>query len=191
MATSSPQDVTALLLAWNRGDRAALDKLIPLVYQELHQTAKRYLKHEREDHSLQTTALVNEVYLRLVDVKQVELQNRAHFLAISAQLMRQILVDFARRRQKLKRGKGLERVTLDDALIVSSERSPDIVALDDALKTLEKLDSRQSKIVELRFFGGLSEEEIAQALQLSARTVRNDWSMAKVWLLRELDKNLQ
>lgn len=188
MTTSSPNEVTQLLLAWNSGDRAALDQLIPLVYQELRQAAKRYLKRERTDHTLQTTALVNEVYMRLIDVSQVQLQNRAHFFAISAQLMRQILVDFARRRGKLKRGGEFERVSFEEAILVANAQSPDIIALNEALQTLESLNARQSKVVELRFFGGLNEEEIAEVLNISPRTVRSDWSMAKVWLLRELDK---
>jgi len=182
------QDVTQLLLAWRSGDEAALAQLIPLVYDQLRAAAHRYLKRERAGHTLQTTALVNEVYLRLVDAQRVPWQNRAHFFAIAAQLMRQILVEFARRRQKLKRGGGAQAVSLDEALTIAPGRSAELIALDDALRALEKLNARQSKIVELRFFGGLTEDETAEALGVAPRTVRNDWSVAKVWLLRELDR---
>ncbi|MEW6209796.1 MAG: sigma-70 family RNA polymerase sigma factor [Acidobacteriota bacterium] len=187
MTKPSTNDVTQLLLAWNSGDEAALDQLMPLVYDELRRAAKRYMRRERADHTLQTTALVNEVYMRLIDADKVRWQNRAHFFAISAQLMRRILVDFARRRRGLKRGGEAEQVSLDEALMVADQRV-DLVALDDALKSLAALAPRQSQVVELRFFGGLSEEEIAEALKVSPRTVRNDWSMARVWLLRELSK---
>ncbi|MGH9837230.1 MAG: sigma-70 family RNA polymerase sigma factor [Blastocatellia bacterium] len=188
MAMPSPQEVTGLLLAWNQGDQAALDRLVPLVYDELRRVAKRYMARERAGHTLQTTALVNEVYLRLIDVSQVEWQSRAHFFAIAANLMRRILVEFARRHHQLKRGGGARAVSLEEALGVSEERNDDLVALDDALTALAALDARQARIVELRFFGGLTEAETAEALQISPRTVRSDWSLAKVWLLRELSK---
>lgn len=188
MTPPTQQEVTELLLAWHSGDKAALDQLVPLVYDQLHAAAHRYLNRERAGHVLQTTALVNEVYLRLVDAQRVPWQNRAHFFAISAQLMRQILVDFARRRQKLKRGGQAHQVSFDEALTIVPERSADLVALDDALRALEQLSPRQSKIVELRFFGGLTEEETAEVLGISPRTVRGDWSLAKVWLLREMSR---
>jgi RNA polymerase sigma factor (TIGR02999 family) len=186
MTSRFPDDVTQLLIAWNGGDRAALDRLIPLVYEELRRTAKRYMRRERTGHTLQTTALVNEVYLRLIDADTVRWEDRAHFFAIAAQLMRRVLVDFARRRQQLKRGGDMQQVSLDEALMVVQNRGVDLVALDDALHALESLDKRQSQVVEMRFFGGLSEDEIAEVLQVSPRTVRSDWSMAKAWLLREL-----
>jgi RNA polymerase sigma factor (TIGR02999 family) len=188
MAAQFPEDVTQLLLAWNRGDRGALDQLIPLVYDELRRAAKRYMRRERTGHTLQTTALVNEVYMRLIDAESVRWQDRAHFFAIAAQLMRRVLVEFARRRQQQKRGGDLQQVTLDEALMVADNRSLDLVALDDALNALASLDQRQSQVVEMRFFGGLSEDEIAEVLGVSPRTVRNDWSMAKAWLLRELSR---
>ncbi len=188
MTTPSAKEITELLRAWNGGDAAALDQLMPLVYHELHRAAKRYIRHERPDHTLQATALVNEVYLRLIDAQNVRWQDRAHFFAIAAQLMRRILVDFARRRRQLKRGGDAPEVSLDQALIIAKEPSADLVALDDALTTLAKLDERQSRVVELRFFGGLTEEEIAEVLGVSPRTVRSDWQMAKVWLLRELSE---
>ncbi len=188
MTLPAAPDVTQLLLAWRGGDKAALDQLIPLVYDELHAAAHRYLRRERAGHTLQTTALVNEVYLRLVDAHRMPWQNRAHFFAITAQLMRQILIEFARRRQKLKRGGGARPVSLDEALTIAPGRSAELIALDDALRVLEQVNARQSKIVELRFFGGLTEEETAEALGVSPRTVRSDWSVAKVWLLRELSR---
>jgi len=181
------KDVIQLLLAWNSGDQSALDQLMPLVYDELRRAAKRYMRRERADHTLQTTAIVNEVYMRLIDARNVRWQNRAHFFAISAQLMRRILVDFARRRRGLKRGGEAEQVSFDEALMVA-DQSVDLVALDDALKSLAALAPRQSQVVELRFFGGLSEEEIAEALKVSPRTVRSDWNMARAWLLRELSR---
>lgn len=159
---------------------------MPLVYDELRRLAKRHMNRQRPGHTLQTTALVNEAYLRLIDSNQVQWQNRAHFFAVSAQLMRRILVDFARSRKSLKRGAEARRVTLDASLEVSSERGADLVALDDALNTLAAMNPRQSQIVELRYFGGLSEEEIAEALKISTRTVRRDWNLARAWLYREL-----
>jgi RNA polymerase sigma factor (TIGR02999 family) len=181
--------VTGLLLAWRAGDASALERLIPLVHAELRRIARNFMRKERAGHSLQTSALVNEAYLRLIDAHNVDWQNRAHFFAISASLMRRILVDFARARQKLKRGGPAQQVLLDEALIVTQARGTDLVALDDALRALSQLDPRQSKVVELRFFGGLTEEETAEVLGVTSRTVRSDWSMAKVWLLRELSKS--
>ena len=188
MTSPSTKQITQLLLAWNGGDQAALDRLVPLVYGELRRAARRYMRRERLGHTLQTTALVNEVYLRLIDAQGVRWQNRAHFFAIAAQLMRQILVDFARRRRQLKRGGEAQQVSLDEALMISQEPGEDLVALDDALKALATLSPRQSQVVELRYFGGLTETEIAEVLKVSERTVRNDWNMAKVWLLRELGR---
>ncbi len=181
--------MTGLLLAWRAGDASALERLIPLVHAELRRIAHRFMRKERAGHSLQTSALVNEAYLRLIDAHNVDWQNRAHFFAISASLMRRILVDFARARQKLKRGGQAQQVSLDEALIVTQAHGTDLVALDDALTALSQLDPRQSKVVELRFFGGLTEEETAEVLGVTSRTVRTDWSMAKVWLLRELSKS--
>jgi RNA polymerase sigma factor (TIGR02999 family) len=186
MTKSSPKEITQLLLAWSHGEQAALDQLIPLVHDELHRIAKRYMCRERPGQTMQTTALVDEAYLRLVDSSRVHWQNRAHFFAIAAQLMRRILVDFARSRHNLKRGGRGEQVSLDEALVISPERGADIVALDDALNTLASLDARQSQVVELRFFGGLSINETAEALKVSEGTVRRDWSLAKAWLHREL-----
>src|SRR5262245_28508654 len=188
MATESPNEVTQLLLAWNGGDDAALDKLMPLVYGELRKAAKRYLRREPQGHTLQTSALVNEVYLRLIDAKNVRWQDRAHFYAISARLMRRVLVEFARRRHQLKRGGDVQQVSIEEALAFTQGQGADVVALDDALTTLAKLNLRQSRVVELRFFGGLSEDEIAEALKVSPRTVRNDWRLARAWLFRELNK---
>jgi RNA polymerase sigma factor (TIGR02999 family) len=182
----SPMQITQLLLAWGKGEQSALEQLTPLVYDELHRLAHRYMGRERPGHTLQTSALVNEVYLRLVDSSHVRWQDRAHFFAVSAQLMRRILVDFARSRHNLKRGGDARQVSLDEALLVSHESSPDLVALDDALKTLASLDARQSQVVELRFFGGLSVEESAEVLRVSEGTVRRDWSLARAWLHREL-----
>ncbi|HZS03728.1 MAG TPA: sigma-70 family RNA polymerase sigma factor [Blastocatellia bacterium] len=188
MTTPSPREVTELLLAWSRGDQSALEKLIPLVHAELHRLAHRCMDRERAGHTLQTTALVNEAYLRLVDSSRVRWQNRAHFFAVSAQLMRRILVDFARGRKNLKRGGRVQLVSLDEALTVPGEPDPDLVALDEALDSLAAIDPRQARAVELRFFGGLSVEETAEVLQVSPETVHRDWRVAKVWLLRELDQ---
>ena len=178
-------EVSELLRAWSDGDRAALDSLTPIVYGELHRLAGRYMKGERPGHSLQTTALVNEAYMRLVDYKNMQWQNRVHFFAVSAQLMRRILVDHARRRN-LKRGGGVQHVSLDQTAMVGSERAADLVALDDAMNLLAKLDPRKVRVVEMRFFGGLSVEETAEILKVSAVTVMRDWNTAKAWLYREL-----
>ena len=188
MAAPSTHEITELLVAWSDGDQAALEKLTPLVYQELHRLAHGYLRGEREGDTLQTTALAHEAYLRLVGASQMRWQNRAHFFAVSAQLMRHILVDFARARRNLKRGGDAQQVSLDEALTIASGHSPELVALDDALKDLARLDERQSKVVELRFFGGLTEVEIAEVLQVSPRTVSSDWNLARSWLSRELTR---
>ena len=184
--TSSPHEVTQLLVAWSDGDETALEKLAPLVYDELRQLARRHMAGERRGHTLQTTALVNEAYLRLVDWREVRWQNRAHFFAVSAQMMRHILVDFARSRSYQKRGAGALQVSLDEAASLSDERGADLVALDEALTALATVDGRKSKVVELRYFGGLSVEEAAEVLKVSPETVMRDWRLAKVWLLREL-----
>ena len=178
--------MTGLLLQWGQGDEAALERLIPLVYRELHQIARRCMARERGDHSLQATALVNEAYVRLVDAKEVAWHDRAHFLAVSAQVMRRILVDHARSRQAQKRGGGAARVTFDEALLVVREPGLDFVALDDALKALAAFDQRKSRVIELRFFGGLSVEETASALNVSPDTVMRDWRLARAWLQREM-----
>lgn len=178
--------VTGLLVAWGNGDEAALNELVPLVEQELHRIARRCMAGERAGHSLQATALVNEAYLRLIDTQQVNWQDRAHFLAMSARLMRRILVDRARAKGYQKRGGGAVRVTFDEALGVTNERGQDLVALDDALVALSALDERKSRVIELRFFGGLTVEETAAILEVSAETVMRDWKFAKAWLLREM-----
>jgi RNA polymerase sigma factor (TIGR02999 family) len=183
---ASQDDITRLLLAWGAGDQAALDELMPLVYTELRKLARRFMRNQPPDHTLQTTALVNEAYLRLIDSSRVNWQNRTHFFAISAQLMRRILVDFARRRNSLKRGGEVQKVELDEALVMPLEQKTDLVALDDALKILAEMNPRQSEVVELRYFGGLSEEEIAEHLKISVRTVRRDWSVARAWLFRRM-----
>jgi RNA polymerase sigma-70 factor (ECF subfamily) len=191
MRTPSPKEITKLLVAWGDGDQSALADLTPLVYEELHRLAHNYMGRERAGHTLQTSALVNEAYLRLIDWKNVRWQSRAHFFGVSAQLMRRILVDFARSRGYRKRGGGMRVVPLDDAAIVSENKGPDLIALDEALCALAELDARQSQIVELRFFGGLTIEETAEVLKVSEGTVRRDWSLARSWLHRELDPNSQ
>lgn len=188
MAASSTHEITQLLVAWNNGDHLALEQLTPLVHNELYRIARRHMAQERPGHILQTTALVNEAYLRLIDWKTVAWQNRAHFFALAAQLMRHILVDFARARAREKRGGQVVQVSLSEADKLDNSQSTDLVALDDALKTLEKLNARQARVVELRFFGGLSHEEAAEALNVSVGTVKRDWSMAEAWLYRELSK---
>jgi RNA polymerase sigma factor (TIGR02999 family) len=180
-----PGTVTGLLIAWRQGDAAALEQLVPLVHQELHRIAQRCMRGERAGHSLQATALVNEAYIRLIGAQKVDWQNRVHFLAVSARLMRRILVDAARAKQYQKRGAGAQQVTLDDALVIS-EPGRELIALDDALDALAKVDDRKARVVEMRFFGGLSVEETAAALGVSADTVMRDWRLAKAWLLREL-----
>lgn len=182
----SAPPVTEWLHAWGQGDQSALDRLMPYVQDELHRLARREMRGERPGHTLQTTALVNEAYLRLIDASRVQWQDRAHFFALAARLMRRILVDHARSRNYVKRGGGMRTISLDDVLVVSQERGADLVALDDALQALAAVDARKSKVVEMRFFGGLSVEETAEALQVSPETVMRDWKLAKVWLLREL-----
>jgi RNA polymerase sigma-70 factor (ECF subfamily) len=180
-------DVTELLLAWSDGDEKALKKLTSIIYNELHRLARRYMAAERPDHTLQATALVNEAYMRLVNWKPMRWQNRAHFFAVSAQLMRRILVDFARTHQRQKRGAGRCSLSLEDVAVVSPARSEDLVAFDDALKRLAEFDGRKAQVVELRFFGGLSVEETAEVLKVSPFTVLRDWKLVKLWLLRELN----
>ena len=188
MEVPSTHEVTLLLKAWSVGDEAALEKLTPLVYQQLHNIARRYMAGERPGHTLQTTALVNEAYLRLVDSRKVNWQDRAHFFAVSAQLMRRILIDFARSRGYLKRGGAVPHISLDETPSVCNEPDVNLVALDDALKALSAVDERKSKVVELRFFGGLNVEETAEVLRVSTDTVIRDWRLAKIWLLRELSR---
>jgi len=184
--TPSPHEVTQLLVTWGNGDEAARDQLMPLVYDELHRLAHQYMNRERPGHTLQTSALVNEAFVRLVGQRDVHWQNRAHFFGIAAQMMRRILVDYARNRHYAKRGGSARQVSLNEALIVSEERSAEVVALDDALKSLAIMDQRKSQIVELRFFGGLSIEETAEVLAVSPGTVMRDWTLAKAWLRREM-----
>ena len=182
----APAAVTQLLIDWSNGDENALRQLIPLVHEELRRVARRHMAHERAEHTLQATALVNEAYMRLVDVRQVKWQNRAHFFAMSARLMRRILVDFARSRRYQKRGGGAQQVSLQESMVVSPEPGPDLVRLDEALTALAAVDARKAQVVEMRFFGGLSVEETAEALHVSRDTVIRDWKVAKAWLLREL-----
>ena len=188
MQTHSPNEITRLLTAWTDGDQSALEKLVPLVESELHRLAHHYMGRERPGHTLQTSALVNEAYIRLIDWKNVRWQNRAHFFAVSAQLMRRILVDFARERNYLKRGGGALQVSLAEAESLPLERNEDLVALDEALAKLSQFDDRKGRVVELRFFGGLSVREVAEVLKVSEETVMRDWRLAKVWLLRELGR---
>jgi len=178
-------EISTLLRAWSDGDQSALKRLTPIVYGELHRLARRYMKQERPGHSLQTTALVNEAYMRLVDYRRMEWQNRAHFFAVSAQVMRRILVEHARR-HNAKRGGGVQHVSLEEAAVVGGGRNADLVALDDALNALARFDARKVQVVEMRFFGGLSVEETAEVLKVSPVTVMRDWNTAKAWLYREL-----
>lgn len=189
MNTSSPHEVTQLLLAWGNGNEEALAKLAPLVETELHRLAKLYLGQERPGHTLQPTALVNEAYLQLIDWKNVEWKNRAHFIGVAAQMMRHVLINHALRRKRNKRGGDALRVSLVEAENVAITRGTDIIALDDAMKALAQFDPRKSRIVELKFFGGLSEEEIAEVMRLSLRTVQRDWNLARAWLYKELGKD--
>ena len=186
MTKPSLHEVTQLLQSWSEGNQEALDKLVPLVHAELHRLARHYMSNERPGHTLQTTELVNEAYVRLIDWKNVRWQNRAHFFGVAAQIMRRILVDFARSRASAKKGGGTQYVSLSEAMTISPERGEDLIALDDALESLSELDSRKSRIVELRFFGGLSVEETAEVLKISTRTVMRDWGLAQAWLYREL-----
>jgi RNA polymerase sigma factor (TIGR02999 family) len=188
--TPSPQDVTQLLLDWSIGNQAALDKLAPLVYEELHRLAHQHMNRERRDHTLQTSALVNEAYLRLINQRDVQWQNRAHFFSIASRLMRRILVDHARAHHYAKRGGGAIHVSLDEAAVVSQERAAELVSLDEALTSLAAIDQRKSQVVELRFFGGMSVDETAEALGVSPITVKRDWSTAKAWLYRAIEKGV-
>lgn len=183
-------EITQLLQAWRQGDERALDKLTPQVYRELHRAAKHCMSRERDGHTLQTTALINELYLRLSDLKLIDWQNRAHFFALCARQMRRILTDQARARQSHKRGDGAKAISWDDVLAISPQPTADLVAVDDALNQLAKVDERKSQVVVLRFFGGLSVEETAEVLKVSPDTVARDWRLAKAWLKRELSENI-
>ena len=182
-------ELTELLIAWGDGDEEALDRIAPLVHAELYSLAKRYMSRERSDHLLQTSALINEAYVRLIDWKAVRWQNRAHFFGVAAQMMRRILVDFARRRPRVDNDAEAQKISLDQAMTVSTEKDADLLALDEALKTLAGFDERKSKIVELRFFGGLSVDETAEVLKIAPITVIREWNKAKAWLYRELSSN--
>jgi RNA polymerase sigma-70 factor (ECF subfamily) len=184
MATLSKPNVTDLLIEWQQGDRDALDRLTPLVYDELRRIARAYMRRERQGHTLETTALVNEAYLRLIDQQKIEWQNRAHFFAVMAQVMRHILIDYARRRQYLKHGGHTRRVSLEEAAAMTDVRATELLALNEALDELARLDPRKSRVVELRYFGGLSLEETAEVLDISLMTVRRDWRAAKAWLYK-------
>jgi RNA polymerase sigma factor (TIGR02999 family) len=181
-----PARVTALLLEWRQGDDSALERLMPIVYQALHQIARRHMGHEGPGHSLQATALVNETYLKLIDAKAVDWHDRAHFLAVSARIMRRILVDHARARKSQKRGGPAAKIAFEEALVVTNEPPQGFVALDEALEALGRLDERKSRVIELRYFGGLSVEETASVLKISPDTVRRDWRLAKIWLRLEM-----
>ena len=185
-AGGASHQITRLLIDWRNGDERALEQLIPLVHEELRRVARRHMAHERPGHTLQATALVNEAYVRLIDIKRVNWQDRAHFFAMSSRLMRRVLVDFARSKGYQKRGAGAQKVSLDEALIVSAEPGANLVALNDALDALAVFDARKAQVVEMRFFGGLSVEETAEALNVSVDTVMRDWKLAKAWLLREV-----
>ena len=188
MTTPVPEEVSQLLLDWGNGDRAALDKLIPVVHQELHRLAHHYMRQERAGHTLQTTALVDEAYMRLADYKRMRWQSRAHFFAVAAQVMRRILVEHARSRDSAKRGGGAQKLELDEAAVVSEGRSAEVIAVDEALTDLEAWDSRKGRIVELRFFGGLNIEETAEVMKVSPTTVQREWRAAKAWLYRALSE---
>ncbi len=181
-----PQEITQLLLSWSKGDEAALDRLIPLVYPELRRLARRYMRRENSPHTLQTSALINEAYLRIVDQQDVEWQDRAHFFAVAAQVMRRILIDHARSHHYAKRGAGTRHVPLDETAVISQERAAEFVALDEALTRLATVDPRKSQMVELRFFGGLTVEEIAEVMKLSPITIKREWRSAKAWLHSEI-----
>jgi RNA polymerase sigma factor (TIGR02999 family) len=186
MMDSSPREVTQLLVEWRNGDAAALNQLMPLVYDELHQIADRYMRGERPDHVLQATALVHEAYLRLVELENIEWQDRAHFFAVAARMMRRVLVDYARHRQSKKREVGETTLSLDEVATVSQEQEPALLALDDALSSLEALDPRKCQIVEFKFFGGLTNQESAEVLGVSHATVEREWRWARAWLFREM-----
>jgi RNA polymerase sigma factor (TIGR02999 family) len=187
MSGPSPSEITQLLHAWRGGDSQALERLTEVVYHELHRMAQRYMARERDGHTLQTTALIGEVYVRLVKVNEVEWHDRAHFFAVCAQMMRRILTDFARSHGYQKRGAGAPHIPLDEALVISAEPRIDLVSLEQALTRLGETDLRKSKVVEMRFFGGLTVEQTAEVLQISPETVTRDWNVARAWLLRELD----
>jgi RNA polymerase sigma-70 factor (ECF subfamily) len=189
MPVPSTAQVTNLLVAWGQGDEAAFERLIPVVHAELRRIARRHMGHERDGHTLQPTALVNEAYLKLIDIRHVQWQDRAHFFAMSSRVMRRVLVDVARARGYRKRGGGAHQVTLNEGHGGAKEPAADVVALDDALTALAEIDQRKSEVVEMRYFGGLSIEETAEALGVSVRTVKRDWTMAKLWLARELKKS--
>lgn len=192
MSALKPQEVTQKLQAWSEGNSEALDELLPIVYDELHKQAARYLRRERSDHTLQTTALIHEAYLKLVEQKNVRWQNRAQFFGIAAQLMRRVLIDYARTKHREKRGGNDVKLTLDAAaLVATKERSVDLMALDEVLTRLAAIDEQQSRIVELRYFGGLNIEETAEALHISPATVKRDWQMAKAWMHHELSRQEQ
>ena len=191
MPTPSPQEVTQLLAAWGKGDRSALDKLFPLVHSELRRIAQRQMSQERPGHTLQATALVNEAYLKLAGQQGFDWQNRAHFFAVCAQVMRHILIDHARAHARDKRGGGVVKVSLNDALVVAEDQAAHFIALDDALRVLERLDPQKGKIVELRYFGGLSNEETAEVLNISPRTVRREWQRSKAWLYRMISEGTE
>jgi RNA polymerase sigma factor (TIGR02999 family) len=186
--TPGSHEITQLLLAWSKGDREALDRLFPLVYAELRRLAKSYMRKERAGHTLQTTALIHEVYLRLINADQIEWQNRAHFFGVAARAMRQILVEMARERGSQKRGGGARQVSLDEAMMIDEGLDEDLVAVDEALRALAQFDARKAQVVEMRFFGGLTEEEMAAALDVSPETVRRDWRLARSWLRRRLSE---
>jgi len=186
MATPSREDITGLLIDWNNGDQAALNRLMPLVYDELRRLASHYVRHERPGHTLQTTALVHEAYLKLVDQKNVKWETRVQFFAAASQVMRHVLVDYARGRRALKRGRDYLKLSLDDAAMSFEENDSDLLSVDEALNNLASIDAQQSRVVELRVFGGLTVEETAEALGVSPRTVKREWSMAKAWLHRQL-----
>ena len=188
MKAVSSSEVSQLLIAWGNGDQEALSRLLPLVYQELHRMAARHMRNESPGHTLQTSALVNEAYLKLVDQRNVHWQNRAHFFGVASQLMRRILVDHARKHMRVKRGGVLHKVSLDETAILSYDRAAEFIALDDALARLEEMDRLKSRIVEMKFFGGLSFEEVAEVENVSARTIRREWRKAKAWLLQEIRK---
>lgn len=187
MAATSPKEVTQLLIEWSNGDHAALDQLIPLVYDELRRLAARYMRRESQGHTLQTSALINEAYLRLVDQKNVQLQNRAQFFGFASQLMRHILVDHARSRSRIKRGGGVQMVSLAEQAVMSNDVAA-VIALDDALKNLAEMDPRKAQIVEMKFFGGLTNEEVAEVLKVTSRTVEREWRKAKAWLQRAISR---
>ena len=191
MPTPSPQEVTQLLADWGKGDRSALDKLLPLVHSELRRIAQRQMSQERPGHTLQATALVNEAYLKLAGQQGFDWQNRAHFFAVCAQVMRHILIDHARAHARDKRGGGAVKVSLNDALVVAEDQAAHFIALDEALRVLERLDTQKGKIVELRYFGGLSVEQTAEVMNISPRTVRREWQRAKAWLYRMMTEGIE